>query len=115
MPLAIDPLYALSGFVVGFLVGRTGVGGGSLMTPLLVLLFNIHPTTAVGTDLLYAAVTKTLGTLVHGLNQTVDGRVVLRLGSGSPPATLLTLLVLSRGGLAGRQGGVIASILGVML
>ena len=68
----IDPLYALSGFLVGFLVGQTGVGGGSLMTPLLVLLFNITPATAVGTDLLYAAVTKTVGTLVHGLHQTVD-------------------------------------------
>jgi uncharacterized membrane protein YfcA len=105
----------LSGFLIGFLVGQTGVGGGSLMTPLLVLLFNINPATAVGTDLLYAAVTKTLGTLVHGLNQTVDWRVVFRLASGSTPATLLTLLVLSRSGLASRQGGAIASILGVML
>ena len=50
--LPIDPLYSLSGFFVGFLVGQTGVGGGSLMTPLLVLLFGIHPATAVGTDLL---------------------------------------------------------------
>jgi uncharacterized membrane protein YfcA len=115
MLIAIDPLYVLSGFLVGFLVGQTGVGGGSLMTPLLVLLFNINPATAVGTDLLYAAVTKTLGTLVHGLNQTVNWRVVLRLASGSTPATLLTLLVLSRSGLAGHQGGAIASILGVML
>jgi uncharacterized membrane protein YfcA len=105
----------LSGFLIGFLVGQTGVGGGSLMTPLLVLLFNINPATAVGTDLLYAAVTKTLGTLVHGLNQTVDWRVVFRLASGSTPATLLTLLVLSRSGLAGHQSGTIASILGVML
>jgi uncharacterized membrane protein YfcA len=115
MLIAIDPLYVLSGFLIGFLVGQTGVGGGSLMTPLLVLLFNINPATAVGTDLLYAAVTKTLGTLVHGLNQTVNWRVVLRLASGSTPATLLTLLVLSRSGLAGHQGGAIASILGVML
>ena len=111
----IDPLYALSGFLVGFLVGQTGVGGGSLMTPLLVLLFNITPATAVGTDLLYAAVTKTVGTLVHGLHQTVDWRVVLRLASGSTPATLATLLLLSRTGLAGREGGAIASILGIML
>ena len=54
---SINPLYALSGLVVGVLVGLTGVGGGSLMTPLLVLLFGIHPSTAVGTDLLYAAAT----------------------------------------------------------
>src|SRR3954454_3126094 len=111
----IDPYYVLSGFLVGFLVGQTGVGGGSLMTPLLVLLFNINPATAVGTDLLYAAVTKTLGTLVHGLNQTVEWRVVLRLASGSTPATLLTLLTLSRTGLTGHGGGVIATILGIML
>ena len=61
----IDPLYSLSGFAVGALVGMTGVGGGSLMTPLLILLFGVHPATAVGTDLLYAAVTKTGGSLVH--------------------------------------------------
>ena len=62
----IDPLYVASGFGVGFLVGMTGVGGGSLMTPLLILLFGIHPATAVGTDLLFAATTKTGGSLVHG-------------------------------------------------
>jgi uncharacterized membrane protein YfcA len=57
----IDPLYVVSGFGVGLLVGMTGVGGGSLMTPLLILLFGIHPATAVGTDLLYAAATKIAG------------------------------------------------------
>ena len=59
---SLNLLYSLSGFAVGFLVGMTGVGGGSLMTPLLILLFGIHPATAVGTDLLYAAATKTGGT-----------------------------------------------------
>jgi hypothetical protein len=77
----INPLYSLSGFVVGLLVGVTGVGGGALMTPLLVLLFGIHPTTAVGTDLLYAAATKTVGTAVHGASGTVDWRIVGRLAS----------------------------------
>ncbi|MCX7899068.1 MAG: sulfite exporter TauE/SafE family protein, partial [Methylocystis sp.] len=62
----LNPLYSASGFIVGCLVGFTGVGGGSLMTPILVLLFGIAPTTAVGTDLLYAAITKSNGTLVHG-------------------------------------------------
>ena len=66
-PDMIDPLYVASGFGVGLLVGMTGVGGGSLMTPLLILLFGIHPSTAVGTDLLYAAATKTGGSLVHGM------------------------------------------------
>ena len=61
MPM-IDPLFSLSGFAVGLLVGMTGVGGGSLMTPLLILLFGVHPATAVGTDLLYAAATKSGGT-----------------------------------------------------
>jgi hypothetical protein len=73
----------------------TGVGGGSLMTPLLILLFGIHPVTAVGTDLLYAAVTKGVGTIVHGYTQTVDWRVVRRLATGSVPMTILTLVVLS--------------------
>ena len=91
----IDPLYALSGFFVGMLVGMTGVGGGSLMTPLLILLFGVHPATAVGTDLLYAAVTKTGGSLVHGFARSIDWRVVRRLACGSVPATVVTLVVLS--------------------
>ena len=56
------------------LVGMTGVGGGSLMTPLLVVLFGFHPATAVGTDLLYASVTKTVGTAVHGKRQRLTGK-----------------------------------------
>src|ERR1700743_3716551 len=73
---SVQPIYSLAGFAVGLLVGLTGVGGGSLMTPILILLFGIHPATAVGTDLLYAAATKTAGSLVHGYNRTVDWRVV---------------------------------------
>src|SRR6185312_549029 len=94
MPFALHPLYVLSGFAVGFLVGMTGVGGGSLMTPLLIILFHVHPTTAVGTDLLYASITKTGGSLVHGFNRTVDWRIVFRLALGSLPAALVTLLAL---------------------
>jgi uncharacterized protein len=91
---AIDPLYAVSGLVVGFIVGLTGVGGGSLMTPLLVLLFGVHPATAVGTDLLYAGVTKSVGTAVHGRNGAVNWRIVGLLASGSIPAAAATLVVL---------------------
>jgi uncharacterized membrane protein YfcA len=91
----IDPLYSLSGFFVGLLVGMTGVGGGSLMTPLLILLFGVHPATAVGTDLLYAAATKTGGSLVHGLAHSIDWRVVRRLATGSIPATIVTVAVMS--------------------
>lgn len=97
----IDPLYSLSGFAVGALVGMTGVGGGSLMTPLLILLFGVHPATAVGTDLLYAAATKTGGSLVHGYARSIDWRVVRRLATGSVPATLVTLAVLSHFNLSG--------------
>jgi len=91
----IDPLYSLSGFAVGLLVGMTGVGGGSLMTPLLILLFGVHPATAVGTDLLYAAATKTGGSLVHGIARTIHWPIVGRLACGSLPASALTLLALS--------------------
>jgi len=111
-----NSLYALSGFCVGVLVGLTGVGGGSLMTPLLVLLFGIHPTTAVGTDLLFAASTKTLGTLLHGLSRNIEWRLVGLLAAGSVPSTTLTLLLLSHldlGGGAARQ--VITAALGVAL
>jgi uncharacterized membrane protein YfcA len=96
--VAFDPLYALSGLLVGLLVGLTGVGGGSLMTPLLVLLFGIHPATAVGTDLLYASVTKSVGTAVHGFSRNVEWRIVRRLAAGSVPATLLVLAVFYSGG-----------------
>ncbi len=92
----IDPLYTLSGFAVGALVGLTGVGGGSLMTPLLVLLFGIHPATAVGTDLLYAACTKSVGAVIHGRSQTIDWQVTRRLAAGSLPAAALMLLGLSQ-------------------
>jgi uncharacterized protein len=90
----LQALYSVSGFVVGMLVGLTGVGGGSLMTPLLILLFGIHPATAVGTDLLYAAATKTAGSAVHGFNRTIDWRVVGLLAAGSVPMTIITIAVL---------------------
>ncbi len=93
---SVDLLYVVSGFGVGFLVGMTGIGGGSLMTPLLILVFGVHPATAVGTDLLYAAATKSGGTVVHGLNRNIEWHVVGRLAIGSIPTTAATLLVLSR-------------------
>ena len=112
----IDPLFTLSGFFVGLLVGQTGVGGGALMTPILVLIFGIHPATAVGTDLLFASATKTVGTLVHGLNHTVNWRIVWRLATGSVPATVITLLAISHFSVAGVMGGrIISLLLGIML
>ena len=98
---SIDFLYTISGFCVGVLVGMTGVGGGSVMTPLLILLFGIHPATAVGTDLLFAASTKTIGTIVHAAARTVDWMLVSLLAIGSVPATIATLILLSRFDLGG--------------
>jgi uncharacterized protein len=92
---SIPLLYTTCGFVVGLLVGMTGVGGGSLMTPLLILLFGIHPAAAVGTDLLHAAATKTAGSIVHGFNRTIDWRVVRRLAAGSVPMTVITIAAMS--------------------
>src|SRR3974390_3386864 len=100
----IDPLYVASGFAVGLLVGMTGVGGGSLMTPLLILLFGIHPVCAVGTDLLYAVATKTGGSLIHGFSRTVEWKIVGRLAAGSVPASAACLIVLSRFYLSGGGG-----------
>ncbi len=114
--LSIKPLYSLSGLLVGLLVGLTGVGGGSLMTPLLVLLFGIHPATAVGTDLLYAGITKVAGTAVHGFNKTIDWRITRRLALGSVPATALTLVLLSHVGTnSSAANSTITTVLGVAL
>src|SRR6195952_5146728 len=112
----INPLRAAAGFLVGLLVGLTGVGGGSLMTPLLVLLFGVAPATAVGTDLLYAAITKSGGVGVPGLHKTIDWRIVRRLATGSVPATALTIFALSRFGIDGhRTHGLISTTLGIAL
>jgi uncharacterized membrane protein YfcA len=113
---SLQPFYTAAGFVVGMLVGLTGVGGGALMTPILIVLFGVHPATAVGTDLLYAAATKTAGSLVHGYNRTVDWRVVRRLATGSVPLTVLTIWALGYvniNGSAARE--LIAGVLTVAL
>jgi uncharacterized membrane protein YfcA len=86
--------YILSGFAVGLLVGMTGVGGGSLMTPLLTLLFGVNPSVAVGTDLAFASITKSAGTVTHRLGGTVQWPIVGRLCLGALPAALLATLVL---------------------
>ena len=86
------------------------------MTPLLVLLFGFHPATAVGTDLLYASITKTVGTAVHGKQGTVDWQIVTRLASGSVPASILTLFIMSRvGTMTGGSAGVLNLMLGIAL
>jgi len=97
-------LYTISGFAVGLLVGMTGVGGGSLMTPILILLFGIHPAAAVGTDLLHAAATKTAGSVVHGLKGSIDWTVVRRLAIGSVPMTVVTIAAMSMFDINGNTG-----------
>jgi uncharacterized protein len=97
----ISPVFILSGFVVGLLVGLTGVGGGSLMTPLLVLVFGVQATTAVGTDLLYAAVTKGGGAIIRHRHGTIDWQVTRRLAIGSLPAAAVTLVLLYELGVRG--------------
>ena len=84
-------MYPLSGFAVGALAGLTGMGGGSIMTPLLILAFGVAPASAVGTDLLYAAITKGTGAHVHARRGNIDWRVVGLLAAGSLPAAMLTL------------------------
>ncbi|MGH8557955.1 MAG: sulfite exporter TauE/SafE family protein [Methylococcales bacterium] len=90
----MDLFYILTGASVGFVIGLTGVGGGSLMTPLLVLGFGINPAVAVGTDLLYAAITKAGGVFFHQKQGTVDWKITGSLALGSIPASLLTIYFL---------------------
>lgn len=97
--------YVVSGFAVGLLVGLTGVGGGSLMTPLLTLMFGVSPTVAVGTDLAFASATKTAGTLAHRVRGTVRWEVVRHLCYGALPAALFATLALKYFGALDKQIG----------
>lgn len=100
----MDIGFIVSGFLVGLLVGVTGVGGGSLMTPLLVFLFGFKPVVAVGTDLLFAAITKTGGVFVHhGNHKSVEWRIVGLLAAGSLPASVATLFVLNHYAKVGKE------------
>ena len=90
----MDVLFVISGFGVGVLVGLTGVGGGALMTPLLIFGFGVAPAVAVGTDLMFAAITKANGVWVHARQHSVEWRVVRWMLLGSLPASLITLLIL---------------------
>jgi len=97
--------YITAGFGVGLLVGMTGVGGGSLMTPLLTLLFGVSPTVAVGTDLAFASITKSAGTITHRFNNTVNWAIVRRLCLGALPAALAATLWLRHYGALDAQIG----------
>jgi uncharacterized membrane protein YfcA len=113
--LNFDFATGFAGLMVGCIVGITGVGGGALMTPILVMLFGVAPQTAVGTDLLYASITKMFGMGVHHRAGTVDWQVVRRLAYGSLPAAALTLAWMTFADTGRIKGGVIISALGVAL
>lgn len=108
-------LNALAGLLVGAIVGITGVGGGSLMSPLLILFFGVAPTTAVGTDLWFAAVTKTFGGVVHHRQDSADLNIVGLLCIGSIPAATLTIAWLAISGMPQVKGGFIVTLLGIVL
>lgn len=90
----MDLSLSLIGFIVGFIVGMTGVGGGSLMTPFLVLGFNIQPAVAVGTDLLYAAITKSGGVIAHHRKGNIQWKILNLLFIGSIPASLISIVII---------------------
>jgi uncharacterized protein len=108
--------FIFSGFVVGVIVGLTGVGGGSLMTPLLIFGFGIKPAIAVGTDLLFAAFTKLGGSVNLALSRSIDWKIVGSLSLGSVPASLLTIYALKKIGFSSNDfQEVITTTLGVAL
>ena len=93
----IDFGYIIAGALTGFVVGLTGVGGGALMTPILLLIFGISPTTAIATDLWFATITKLVGARTHYLRGNVDWQVVRRMWLGSLPMALLVVILVSYG------------------
>jgi uncharacterized protein len=111
----MDFLHPLSGFLVGVLVGITGVGGGSLMAPIMILLLGVAPTTAVGTDLWFAAITKMFGGAVHQKHGSADWQVVRRLAMGSLPAAGATLYFVSELNMSQVKTGIVVQMLGVVL
>ena len=111
-----DLAFVFAGFFVGFVVGLTGVGGGSLMTPILIFFFGVKPYLAVGTDLLFAAFTKMGGTAKLARARIIDWRVVGQLSAGSIPAALATLYVLKQVGPASAEAqGLMTTTLGFAL
>ncbi|WP_206518644.1 sulfite exporter TauE/SafE family protein [Stakelama tenebrarum] len=111
----MDWLNGLAGLLVGIIVGMTGVGGGSLMSPLLILLFGVAPATAIGTDLWFAAITKAVGGTVHHRQQNVDFGIVGLLAIGSIPAAILTGFVIWWRGAQTHGGASLATALGIVL
>lgn len=105
----------VAGFLVGAVVGLTGVGGGALMTPVLVLLFGYSPQTAIGTDLFFAAFTKTAGWLVHGYRGTIDWQVLRRMSCGSIPGAVATVLYLCSHNSPINRSGILIMLIGMAI
>lgn len=105
----------VSGFLTGVIVGMTGVGGGAIMTPVLILLLGVAPHTAVGTDLVFATITKLVAVRVHQSRGTIDWQVVRRLAAGSLPAAVTVLLLMYGLSLSRGAGNVILPALGAAL
>jgi uncharacterized protein len=111
----MDPIAILSGFAVGAIVGMTGVGGGSLMTPLLIGVFKLHPALAIGTDLWFAALTKTGGAVAHARHGHVDWRITRLLLAGSLPAALATIALMHYTGITKGWASALTFSLGIAL
>jgi uncharacterized protein len=111
----MDPIAILSGFAVGAIVGMTGVGGGSLMTPLLIGVFKLHPALAIGTDLWFAALTKTGGAVAHARHGHVDWHITRLLLAGSLPAALATIALMHYTGITKGWASALTFSLGIAL
>ncbi|HEY9064087.1 MAG TPA: sulfite exporter TauE/SafE family protein [Burkholderiaceae bacterium] len=111
----MDWVAVLSGFGIGAIVGMTGVGGGSLMTPLLIGVFRLSPAVAIGTDLFFAAITKSGGALAHARHGHVDVRIVTRLLAGSLPAAVLTIFAMHATGITKTWANTLTVALGIAL
>jgi hypothetical protein len=112
----LQSLYPVVGLIVGLVVGLTGVGGGSLMTPTLVFIFKIPLDLAIGTDLVFASLTKISGVIAHGARGNVNWRIVTRLAAGSLPASIATILVMSQFRAHGKPlDGIVLPLLGLSL
>ncbi|TAL22177.1 MAG: sulfite exporter TauE/SafE family protein, partial [Aquabacterium sp.] len=111
----MDSLAILSGFGVGLIVGLTGVGGGSLMTPLLIGVFKLNPAIAIGTDLWFAAVTKTSGSVAHARQKNIDWRLTGLMLMGSIPASILTVAAMHATGVTKNWSSTLTFSLGVAL
>ncbi len=113
--MEVNLVNSIAGLFVGIVVGMTGVGGGSLMAPIMMLIFGIAPATAVGTDLWFAGITKIFGFAVHRKQGTIDFGILKRMFLGSIPASLATLIWLHQTGGSQVKNGVMVKTLGATL